>query len=128
MDKQYPKDTGYRKAAGDRGEADALKYLQTTGLKLIERNYRCTGGEIDLVMLEQQTLVFVEVRFRRDRSFGGAAASVNQRKQQRLLIAAQRFLQTHPQYQRHRARFDVVSLDDGDTAPTLQWIKDAFRA
>jgi putative endonuclease len=121
-------DNRYRKEAGDQGEATALQYLQAAGLKLIERNFRCPGGELDLVMLEQQTLVFVEVRFRRDQSFGGAAASVNQRKQQRLMVAAQRFLQSHREYQHYRARFDVISLETRDEAATLQWIKDAFRS
>jgi putative endonuclease len=122
MDKQY------RKEAGDQAEAAALNHLQSAGLKLIERNFRCQGGELDLVMLDGQTLVFVEVRYRADRRFGGAAASVGMNKQQRLMIAAQRFLQTHPQYQRHRARFDVVSLELDNGATTLQWLKDAFRA
>ncbi len=119
-------DNRYRKEAGDQSEADALRHLQAAGLKLITRNYRCPGGELDLVMLDQQTLVFVEVRFRRDRNFGGALASINTRKQQRLLLAAQRFLQTHREYQKLRARFDVVSLEGDAGAPKLQWIKDAF--
>jgi putative endonuclease len=119
-------DNRYRKDAGDQGEADALRHLQAAGLKLITRNYRCPGGELDLVMLDQQTLVFVEVRFRRDRNFGGALASINTRKQQRLLLAAQRFLQTHREYQKLRGRFDVVSLEGDAGAPKLQWIKDAF--
>ena len=119
-------DNRYRKEAGDQSEADALRHLQAAGLKLITRNYRCPGGELDLVMLDQQTLVFVEVRFRRDRNFGGALASINPRKQQRLLLAAQRFLQTHREYQKLRARFDVVSLEGDAGAPKLQWIKDAF--
>jgi putative endonuclease len=119
-------DNRYRKEAGDQGEVEALNFLQDAGLKLVARNYRCKGGELDLVMLEQQTLVFVEVRFRADRRFGGAAASVGQSKQRRLLIAAHRFLQEHPQYQRHHARFDVISLE-GNHEP-LQWLKDAFRS
>ena len=119
-------DNRYRKEAGDQSEADALRHLQAAGLKLITRNYRCPGGELDLVMLDQQTLVFVEVRFRRDRNFGGALASINTRKQQRLLLAAQRFLQTHREYQKLRDRFDVVSLEGDAGAPKLQWIKDAF--
>lgn len=119
-------DNRYRKDAGDQGEVDALRHLQAAGLKLITRNYRCPGGELDLVMLDQQTLVFVEVRFRRDRNFGGALASINTRKQQRLLLAAQRFLQTHREYQKLRARFDVVSLEGNAGASKLQWIKDAF--
>ena len=122
--------TRYRKEAGDRGEAHALIHLQAAGLSLISRNYRCAGGEVDLIMLDQQLnqpiLVFVEVRFRQDQRFGGALASVTLTKQQRLHLAAQRFLQTHRQYQKLGARFDVVSLEGDTEDPTLSWIKNAF--
>lgn len=121
-------DTHYRKDAGDRGESLALQYLETAGLKLLQRNYRCKGGEIDLVMSDAQTLVLIEVRFRSERSFGGAAASVNKTKQQRLLRAAQHLLQTHAAYRRYRARFDLVAIDGSGARPEIDWIKDAFRA
>ena len=120
--------TRYRKDVGDQGEAFALHHLERAGLKLITRNYRTAGGEIDLVMLDQNTLVFVEVRFRNNRQFGGALASVTTQKQQCLLLAAQRFLQTHKQYQTLAARFDVVSLEGEPHIPSLEWIKAAFIA
>lgn len=121
------KESGYRKQAGDQGEQLALVHLEAAGLKLLQRNYRCTGGEIDLVMSDGRTLVFVEVRYRRDRSFGGAAASVNTRKQQRLLRAAQHLLQMRPDYRRHPARFDLIAIDGNDPHTQISWIKDAFR-
>jgi putative endonuclease len=120
-------DNHYRKDAGDRGEALALQHLQAAGLKLLQRNYRCKGGEIDLVMSDARTLVLVEVRFRNDRSFGGAAASVDSVKQQRLVRAAHHLLQTHAAYRHYRARFDLVAIDGGDTRAEINWIKDAFR-
>lgn len=119
---------GYRKEAGDRGEALALSHLQAAGLTLLQRNYRCTGGEIDLVMREGNTLVLVEVRYRRSSQFGGAAASVGNHKQQRLLRAAQHLLLTNRSHRQQPARFDLIAID-GDGANTkLNWIKDAFRA
>jgi putative endonuclease len=126
-------DKNYRKDAGDHSEDLALARLSAAGLKLLKRNHRCKGGEIDLVMLDGTTLVFVEVRFRRNRNFGGAAASVTQAKQQRLLIAARHLLQTSRELQRYRARFDLVAIDADEhrpdaVQPTLEWIKDAFRA
>ncbi len=121
-------DKRYRKDAGDRGEELALQHLQAAGLKLLQRNYRCNGGEIDLVMSDARVLVLVEVRFRSDRSFGGAAASVDRIKQQRLLRAAQHLLQTHSTYQRYRARFDLVAIDGSVEHPEINWIKDAFRS
>ena len=121
MDKQY------RKEAGDRGEALALRHLEAAGLTLLQRNYRCKGGEIDLVMRDGPTLVLVEVRYRRDGRFGGAAASVDTHKQRRLLRAAQHLLQTHPTYRQQRARFDLVAIEGDGSSAQLNWIKDAFR-
>lgn len=117
----------YRKEAGDRGEALALRYLQAAGLILLQRNYRCNGGEIDLVMRDGAVLVLVEVRYRRDNLFGGAAASVGAHKQQRLLRAAQHLLQTHRAYRQHPARFDLVAIDGDSNNTQVNWIKDAFR-
>lgn len=120
-------DSHYRKDAGDRGEALALQHLEAAGLKLLRRNYRCNGGEIDLVMKEAHTLVLVEVRFRSARNFGGAAASVDRVKQQRLLRAAQHLLQTHGEFRHCRARFDLVAIDGSGADAHISWIKDAFR-
>ena len=120
-------DKHYRKESGDRGEQLALEYLEAAGLKLHQRNYHCAVGEIDLVMSDHQTLVLIEVRLRRQQQFGGAAASVNSGKQQRLVRAAQHLLQSHPEYRRYRARFDLVAIDGKDSALQVNWIKDAFR-
>ena len=125
-------DKTYRKDAGDRSEDLALSYLSAAGLKLLKRNHRCKGGEIDLVMLDGTTLVLIEVRFRRDRSFGGAAASVTRTKQHRLLIAARHLLQTSRELQRYRARFDLIAIEADEnhphaSQPKIEWIKDAFR-
>ena len=116
---------------GRRAEAQALAHLEAHGLKLLERNYRCRGGEIDLVMLEGQTLVLVEVRSRASAAFGGAAASVGARKQRRLILAAKRLLLTRPAYRTLPARFDVVAFDAESAAAgspaRVDWIRDAFR-
>lgn len=110
-----------RQIAGDAAEDDALDYLRKQGLMLVERNFRCRGGEIDLILQDGNVLVFVEVRKRAGRRYGGAAASVTGRKQGRLVIAAQTFLQ---RYRTPPAcRFDVVAMD-GDT---LNWLKNAIE-
>jgi putative endonuclease len=121
-------DKNHRKEAGDRGEDLALHHLQAAGLKLLQRNYRCTGGEIDLVMHDGAVLVLVEVRYRRNNHFGGAAASVGTPKQQRLLRAAQHLLQTNRSYRQYPARFDLVAIEGDNNHLQLNWIKDAFRA
>lgn len=111
-----------RQRDGQAGEDRALAYLRQRGMRLIERNFRCKGGEIDLVLSEADTLVFVEVRKRADRSHGGAAASITAAKQRRLLLAAQLYLQRYREPP--ACRFDVIAID-GDT---LEWIKNAIEA
>ncbi len=114
------------RAQGAAAEACARRYLERQGLVWVEGNYHCRGGEIDLVMRDGETLVFVEVRQRRDDRFGGAAASVDARKQARLILAARHYLH------RHRldtpVRFDVLALS-GDPAHgyRVEWIRDAIQ-
>ncbi|MGH8397760.1 MAG: YraN family protein [Gammaproteobacteria bacterium] len=116
-------------AAGQRAEDQALELLRRAGLRLLVRNYRCAQGELDLVMTDADTLVMVEVRFRRARGFGHAAESVNARKQEKLLHAAQHFLLQDARYRRRPIRFDVVAVDETtDGESHTDWIKDAFRA
>ena len=116
-------------AAGRRGEDLACRHLQSQGLELLERNYRCRAGEIDLVMLDGSTLVLVEVRSRSSSEHGGAAATVGARKQRRFILAARHLLLTRPQYRKLSARFDVLAIDPapGSGSPQLTWIRDAFR-
>ena len=111
-----------KQIAGQLGEDAALSYLQQRGLVLVERNFLCKGGELDLVMQEGDVLVFVEVRKRADRSHGGAAASVTLVKQKRLTAAAHHYLQ---RYRMPPAcRFDVVAIDGDETS----WIRNAIVA
>ena len=117
---------GTTKQAGDAAEDQALAHLVGQGLKLLARNYRTPGrggGEIDLVMRETGgTLVFVEVRRRASRAFGGAAASVSHFKQRRIIFAARHYLMRLPQ--QPPCRFDVVSVEDGQ----IEWLRGAFDA
>ena len=111
----------------DRGrwaEDLAANHLTTDGLKPLHRNYRCKWGEIYLIMCDQETLVFMEVRFRNRTDYGNAAESVDTRKQHKLIATAEHFLQTHSNLQDVPCRFDVFSLSPKD----VRWIKDAFHA
>ena len=116
-----------RQQAGREAEAFALQYLQQQGLRLIEQNWLCKRGELDLVMLDGDTVVFVEVRYRRHIGWGGAIESVDFRKQEKLVTAAQLFLQQVPEWADHPCRFDVIAIegDPGSAAP-LSWIRSAF--
>ncbi len=112
--------------AGAVAEKQAAQFLRRQGLLLIEVNYRCRFGEIDLIMRDSAALVFVEVRLRRNRMFGGAAESITWHKQQRLLKTAQHYLRD--QGRLPLCRFDAVLLDglDGTACQRIEWIKDAF--
>ena len=110
-----------RSLLGQSAEVRAEAFLKARGLTLLARNWRCRFGEIDLVMQDGPTLVFIEVRLRNRSDFGGAAASVTPAKQKKLLAAARQYLamlKTLPP-----CRFDVVALS-GDAAP--DWIRNAF--
>jgi len=111
---------------GRQAEDLARRHLEAAGARVLARNLRCAAGEIDLVCEDRGVLAFVEVRQRRSGLYGGAAASVNRDKQQRLIRAAAYFLPRlaarHFRSRTPRCRFDVVALQ-GDA---LAWIKDAF--
>jgi putative endonuclease len=110
-------------ALGAAREQFALAYLQARGLRLLARNYRCRRGEIDLVMMDGDCLVFVEVRYRSRQDYGGAAASVTRTKQQRIITAARHYLQYRPTA--GACRFDVLAMDG---AQSIQWLRGAFDA
>ncbi|MFL9814648.1 YraN family protein [Stutzerimonas sp. VN223-3] len=112
--------------SGQLAETYAQRYLERHGLRLLHRNWSCRSGELDLVMLDGDTVVFVEVRYRRHAAWGGALESVDQRKQRKLIKAAQLFLQKEGRWFRHPCRFDVVAIEATDTADTPNWIRNAF--
>lgn len=112
------------KTAGDGAENMACSYLQKQGLKLIERNYHSRRGEIDLIMQQDATLVFIEVRLRANDHYGSAAESITPQKQRRIIAVAQHYLQKHPSSL--ACRFDAVAIS-GNTAPSINWIPNAFQ-
>ncbi|MEJ2385537.1 MAG: YraN family protein [Xanthomonadales bacterium] len=116
------------RSRGSEWERVAESFLHGKGLKTLSRNYRGRGGEIDLVMLDGETLVFTEVRFRARRTFGGGAASVTPAKQERICRAARQFLQRERKHARRPCRFDVVAIGDSDGRAQLHWIRSAFEA
>lgn len=116
------------RAAGDVFEDAALAHLRHAGLKLLVRNFATRFGEVDLVMRDADSIVFVEVRYRRSRDFGGGAASVGAVKRKRITLAAQAFLQAHPQLSTLPCRFDVVAFDGELHAAQCEWVRAAFEA
>jgi putative endonuclease len=108
---------------GAQAEQVAAQFLQRHGLTLIQTNYRCRFGEIDLILRDGQTLVFAEVRQRSRSDFGGAAASIDAHKQQRLILTAQHYLASLPRLP--PCRFDALLLD---ATGSIEWVKNAFEA
>lgn len=107
---------------GVKSEKQALAYLQAQGLSLICQNYYCRFGEIDLIMRDQETLIFIEVRYRKNNDFGGALASITRRKQDKIVKTAKHYLaqlDSEPY-----CRFDVIAIDQQSEHP--QWIQNAF--
>lgn len=117
-----------RQLSGQIAEQTAFTFLCRKGLRPVRRNYRCRRGEIDLIMLDEKTLVFVEVRHRSTGSFVRAALTVDGRKQRKLASAAAMFLATNRSFGQHTCRFDVIGIDrDRNDGITFEWIRDAFR-
>lgn len=112
---------------GKRAEDLAARFLEKRGFSILTRNFRCRGGEIDLVCRDGKTLVFVEVRLRRNATFGGAAASITLTKQRRVILAAQHYLAAHAKADSD-CRFDCMLLDGTDDDNNIEWIRDAFSA
>ena len=109
---------------GKQAELAAAEFLKRKGLVVLQANFRCRYGEIDLVLRDRRTIVFAEVRLRTTDRFGGAAYSIDPRKQARVIAAARHWLAGHAE---PACRFDVVLLDRIDP-PRIQWIRDAFSA
>lgn len=117
----WPARLSAKQQQGRLGERQALAYLQRQGLKLVEANFACKGGEIDLIMRERDTLVFVEVRRRQGKAVVDAAASITPAKVRRIACAAEQYL---AHWQRTPAcRIDVVAID-GDC---LEWLRNAIQ-
>lgn len=111
--------------SGQLAEQQAAEYLIQQGLVLIEKNFHCRRGEIDLICKQGDTWVFVEVKYRSRQDFGGALAAVDQAKIRRILLSAQHYLQTKKLNQFDTAiRFDVIAIQA--KAPFLEWFQNAF--
>lgn len=106
---------------GAAAEALAAQFLQARGIRIVERNYRCRGGEIDIIAREGSTLVFVEVRLRRGNAFGGAAASITPAKRKRLSFAARHYLGRLGR--EPPCRFDALLLDSL-ASERIEWLRD----
>ncbi|MDG4812261.1 YraN family protein [Hydrogenovibrio sp. 3SP14C1] len=110
---------------GQQKEQQAAVWLKTQAIKVVAQNFRCKGGEIDLIGLDaNRTLIFFEVKYRQNSAYGTASEFVTPQKQQRLIQCAQTYLQKHPDYQAYNMRFDVLCFENSQPQP--EWLQDAF--
>lgn len=122
----------YKRTHSNRGtqaEHWAQMYLERQGLKTITKNFHAARGEIDLIMRHDQTLVFVEVRLRSTNSHGSALESIDKKKQQCLISAAQEYLQAEGLWEKAECRFDAICLDkdpNNSQQYQVEWLRNAF--
>ncbi len=111
---------------GKRYEKLALHFLQKHGLSLIQQNYNQKTGEIDLILEDNEFLIFAEVRYRKPNSYASGLESIDYRKQRKIIKTAKLFLLQNKKYQNAYCRFDVLSISSYDNKTKIHWIKNAF--
>lgn len=115
------------RAAGDLFERRARAELERAGLSCLAQNFNTRYGELDLVMMEGNTIVFIEVRRRNSALQGDAAASITLSKQAKLVKAAELWLAAHPSQAIHNCRFDVIAYDGPLETLRTTWLRGAFE-
>ncbi len=121
-----PTATNSTKEIGQAAELQAKQFLLSQGLSLVTQNYRSKHGEIDLIMQHENCWVFIEVRYRASRQFGGGLESVDHRKQTKLINTAQHYMQQHIR-EDEQCRFDVIAMSGDLKQVKIDWIVDAFN-
>lgn len=111
---------------GIEGEQSAEMHLCKQGFVLIARNYRCSSGEIDLIMQDKDTLVFVEVKRRKTMTYGSPLEAISLNKQQKIISAAQQYMLTNHVHPQQKIRFDAVGIIKNKDIEHIQWIPNAF--
>ncbi|QUE31770.1 YraN family protein [Francisella philomiragia] len=108
---------------GNKAEEQASKFLRTINLQILAQNFKALPyGEIDIIALDQNTLVFIEVKYRSKTKFAKAEEMLTYSKQQKLINAANIFLQENPKFENYECRFDLIAINKED----INWIKNAF--
>ncbi|MDH5472571.1 MAG: YraN family protein [Gammaproteobacteria bacterium] len=113
-----------KKDIGSRAEINACNFLQRNGLKLLTKNYYCRHGEIDLIMNDNEVIVFIEVRYRKNHLYGDAKESITVHKQKKIRTTALHYMQSKSE--QHEARFDVIAITGEGSLQNFEWIKNAF--
>lgn len=112
---------------GGEGEDLAESFLKSEGFRIVERNFRCKGGEVDLIVWRKEEIHFVEVKARGSKAFGDPLESIGEAKQRRISQAAQIFLLKNPVFDKHQKNFSVITVNSSVTPPQIEFIPNAFE-
>lgn len=114
--------------AGKRAEDIAATHLLKQGLKLLEQNYHSRFGEIDIITIDKQCLVFIEVRYRKSEKYMSVVETIDKRKCKKIIITSEYYLNQQKKYQSYQCRYDVIAITGQLDTPSIEWIKNAFQA
>ena len=115
-----------KRSVGSCYESAAADFLMESGAKILKRNYRCRIGEVDIIALDQDYICFIEVKYRKDDTFGGPEAAVNFAKQRKISKVSAYYLLTNNMSEFSKIRYDVLTIDGTSGAFTIHWNKNAF--
>ena len=114
--------------SGKRAEDVAANYLKKQNVNIISRNFHSRFGEIDLIGLDKETLVFIEVRYRKNENYLSAIETIDRQKCKKIIITSDVYLNKRKKYQSYQCRFDVITITGDINEPVIEWIKSAFQA
>ena len=115
-------------STGQQAEQLAANYLSKQGLKVIDRNFHCRFGEIDLIALDSKSLVFIEVRYRKNEKIMSVFETIDKHKCRKLVTTSEYYLNKNRKYHFMTCRYDVIGITGELNAPSIEWIKNAFQA
>lgn len=122
------KDKTTKQSSGKQAEELAANYLAEQNIEIVTRNFHSRFGEIDLIALDKEILLFIEVRYRKDEHFLAAIETIDQHKCKRIVITSEYYLNKHKKYQSNLCRYDVITITGALDKPVIEWIKNAFQA
>lgn len=114
--------------SGKRAETLAAKYLTKQNVKIITQNFYSRFGEIDLIVLDRETLGFIEVRYRKNENYLSAIETIDQHKCKKIIKTSEIYLNKRKKYQSHQCRYDVITITGEPGNTVIKWIKNAFQA
>ena len=114
--------------SGKQAEGIAATYLKKNKIKIVSKNYHCRYGEIDLIGIEKNILIFIEVRYRKNEDYLSVIETIDQTKCKKIITTSKYYLNDYKKYQSYICRYDVITITGEINEPVIEWIKNAFQA